>query len=249
MAWTAPATWSTNEIVTAAKMNTHVRDNLAYLKGGAGTVAFDDSITVTDTGVPQLSLLHSSGVYPSYHSISAPGAAAWDINRHPATGTFTDTGKAHASITLDGSGTTGFIQFRTANAVNTFGTERMRVIGSGHLGIGVTVPQGRIHAYDTESGFLFMRSVTSGNTIVVVVPDGAGDVVNGMDFAAVAISSTGSPVYQRTTGSLAPSASSTIWTDASNTLTLRVTAAGQVEVQRTVGSTATFTFALRLLWI
>lgn len=32
MAWTAPRTWTTAELVTAAIMNTHVRDNLIYLK-------------------------------------------------------------------------------------------------------------------------------------------------------------------------------------------------------------------------
>lgn len=32
MAWTAPRTWVTGELVTAAMMNTHVRDNLGYLK-------------------------------------------------------------------------------------------------------------------------------------------------------------------------------------------------------------------------
>jgi hypothetical protein len=33
MAWTSVRTWVAGEIVTAAIMNTHVRDNLAYLKG------------------------------------------------------------------------------------------------------------------------------------------------------------------------------------------------------------------------
>jgi hypothetical protein len=31
MAWTTPRTWVTNEVVTASLLNTHVRDNLAYL--------------------------------------------------------------------------------------------------------------------------------------------------------------------------------------------------------------------------
>jgi len=30
--WTAPRTWTTSELVTASIMNTHVRDNLLYLK-------------------------------------------------------------------------------------------------------------------------------------------------------------------------------------------------------------------------
>jgi len=32
MAWTSPRTWVVSEVVTAALMNTHVRDNLLYLK-------------------------------------------------------------------------------------------------------------------------------------------------------------------------------------------------------------------------
>lgn len=31
MAWTTPKTWATNEVVTAANMNTHVRDNVTFL--------------------------------------------------------------------------------------------------------------------------------------------------------------------------------------------------------------------------
>lgn len=32
MAWTTPRTWVTSELVTASIMNTHVRDNLSFLK-------------------------------------------------------------------------------------------------------------------------------------------------------------------------------------------------------------------------
>jgi hypothetical protein len=34
MAWTTPKDWTTNELVTAAMMTTHVRDNLNYLFSG-----------------------------------------------------------------------------------------------------------------------------------------------------------------------------------------------------------------------
>src|SRR5436309_5601123 len=49
MAWTAPATWTVGQLVTAATMNTHVRDNLKYLKGQAGQVAIEDAINATGT--------------------------------------------------------------------------------------------------------------------------------------------------------------------------------------------------------
>jgi hypothetical protein len=32
MSWTTPRTWTTNELVTAALMNTHIKDNSDYLK-------------------------------------------------------------------------------------------------------------------------------------------------------------------------------------------------------------------------
>jgi len=39
MAWTAPRTWVTGEVVTAAMMNTHVRDNLLAIHDfGAGAI-------------------------------------------------------------------------------------------------------------------------------------------------------------------------------------------------------------------
>ncbi len=34
MAWTSPRTWTTSELVTAAIMNTHIRDNQLYLYSG-----------------------------------------------------------------------------------------------------------------------------------------------------------------------------------------------------------------------
>lgn len=34
MAWTTPRTWVTSEVVTASLLNTHLRDNLNFLKSG-----------------------------------------------------------------------------------------------------------------------------------------------------------------------------------------------------------------------
>jgi len=44
MAWTTPRTWVTGEVVTASIMNTHIRDNLRYIKGLDGAVQIDDNI-------------------------------------------------------------------------------------------------------------------------------------------------------------------------------------------------------------
>jgi hypothetical protein len=39
MAWTTPKTYTVGEVLTAATMNTHVRDNLSYLYGGVAAIA------------------------------------------------------------------------------------------------------------------------------------------------------------------------------------------------------------------
>ena len=45
-----------------------------------------------------------------------------DVNRHPETGVFSDTGKGHARISLIGDTGGSKIQFKTANAINTTAT-------------------------------------------------------------------------------------------------------------------------------
>lgn len=47
MAWTTPRTWSTGELVTAANMNTHVRDQLRHLRGMDGVAVIENAMTVT----------------------------------------------------------------------------------------------------------------------------------------------------------------------------------------------------------
>jgi len=46
MAWTTPQDFTTGEIVTAAKLNTNVRDNTRYLKGLDGDVTLDDDLVL-----------------------------------------------------------------------------------------------------------------------------------------------------------------------------------------------------------
>jgi hypothetical protein len=45
--WTAPKTWSVAEVVTAANMNAHVRDNLNYLNAQHKAKAADQTLTTT----------------------------------------------------------------------------------------------------------------------------------------------------------------------------------------------------------
>jgi hypothetical protein len=49
-AWTTPKTWSTDELVTAAMLNTHIRDNLNALKAPpTDSYVFDDGADWTTT--------------------------------------------------------------------------------------------------------------------------------------------------------------------------------------------------------
>lgn len=48
--WTTPTTWVTDELVTAAQLNTQIRDNLEYLKSPATVVkSFTGATTTTST--------------------------------------------------------------------------------------------------------------------------------------------------------------------------------------------------------
>lgn len=58
------------------------------------------------------------------------------MNRNPGTGVFKNTAKAAANIQLTGNTSTSFIDFLTANAVNTVPSTRGRMFGNGNLGWG-----------------------------------------------------------------------------------------------------------------
>ena len=57
MAWTAPRTWVTNEVVTKAIMDAHVRDNLLETAPAAATTA--DELIVT-TGANAITEGHNN---------------------------------------------------------------------------------------------------------------------------------------------------------------------------------------------
>jgi len=68
MAWTNPATWAANAVLTGAQLNTHLRDNLLYLKTIIGKGA---AVELTING-------GSVTVTQAYHKIDTAGDAATD---------------------------------------------------------------------------------------------------------------------------------------------------------------------------
>jgi hypothetical protein len=75
MGWTTPRTWITGEVVTAAEMNTHIRDNETALQPQAATIATQEttaSLTYVDlaTSGPTVTLLTGTQVYCTVSAFS-----------------------------------------------------------------------------------------------------------------------------------------------------------------------------------
>lgn len=82
MAWTAPRTWTTGELVTAAIMNTHVRDNLSAIgrptKGGVtsvGAVEFGSGFTAAKTATGRYTVTFSTAYSARPSVVCTPTAA------------------------------------------------------------------------------------------------------------------------------------------------------------------------------
>ncbi len=82
MSFTSPRTWVAGEIVTASLMNTHVKDNLIYLKGTAGVPTIESGLVIDNTGgdeylkLPLLSTAECTSV------LNAEGEVAFDEQTH-----------------------------------------------------------------------------------------------------------------------------------------------------------------------
>jgi hypothetical protein len=70
MAWTAPRSWIVGELVTAAVLNTHVRDNFTYVKGTCGMVTFEDVLTSCSAGAAVFETRASGALMPSGNYVS-----------------------------------------------------------------------------------------------------------------------------------------------------------------------------------
>jgi hypothetical protein len=204
MGWTAPRTWSVGEVVTKAIMDTHVRDNLRYLKGLDGAVTIEDRLTLpVASGTNGRGLRFASGANDfaglqgfddgsiSYAIMAAnryfDGSAYQQMNA-----------RAGANLVLNGA---GFLIFNTFATSSNTQVERARIDSSGRLGLGTNSPLGPIHAdgalgggvlweYDGVDGT--SRTVATGlsyvATVLYAVRDSNGTTyggtVNGMTTTA-----------------------------------------------------------------
>src|SRR5580765_8265770 len=146
MAWTAPATWSTSEVVVASKMNTHIRDNLNYLKGAAGaftldgapTVAVSDSVTSragnTNAEIVASNTNNTAGSHYSAIRLKAndTGAGGNIYSAGRIAGVFQAATFADASLI-----------FQTVTGSDAY-QDAMTIRGL-NVGIGATAPAGKLH--------------------------------------------------------------------------------------------------------
>lgn len=112
MAWTAPRDWSTNEVLTAANMDTYVSDNLRWLNEGrprctmAGTLAVaSGSGFATPTGTWSTVSPNAGSMYASstamYLNTGTPGAFQFSLMVIYSTSA---TGKRGAVISTSAAG-------------------------------------------------------------------------------------------------------------------------------------------------
>ena len=84
-----------------------------------------------------------------------------DVNRHPETGVFSDTGKSHARISLNGANGSSEISFATSNANNTTATAKVTISGAGEVQVGTTSVTGNGVTIEKSGNHLFLRATSA----------------------------------------------------------------------------------------
>lgn len=106
--WTAPRTWTAGEIVIASVMNTHVRDNMDFLKTPAAAIDSSSSVSTTSATL--------TDVTGSSVTLTATGTGGVDLYW---VGDFSVTSTATITIALVGDGSVIF-QIPYATSMTSF---------------------------------------------------------------------------------------------------------------------------------
>jgi len=120
MAFTAPRTWVTGETPSASLFNTHIRDNLKYLKGIDGVVTIESGLIIDSTGGTQyltvpslttterdaLTAVNGMGIYnETVHEFQVYANGAWmDTVHQPELWFAVTTGTTAGSAGLNNYG-------------------------------------------------------------------------------------------------------------------------------------------------
>jgi hypothetical protein len=173
---------------------------------------------------------------------------------------FETTGGSFANVLTryNVGGTVVVCQITATSAAGIFGTatnhpllirtnnvEVARWQTDGRFGLGVTSPQGKLHIYDSGSGFLYATAGAVDGTLRTIIPDASGDVA-ALLLAEVIVTVFGPVTTTYETFTLTPGVSYTVNISTSS-FTFTVTAGGGFTVQRTAGAQIG-TITLRLMW-
>lgn len=109
MAWTTPKTWATSELVTAAMLNTHVRDNLNFLLSGRGV---------------SLAALNTPGTYSTTSTSFVDVNASWEVSLTPESSRVL----VLAGVTIKGSSTNSYWRI---NQVSGTAGDTLTIAGAG----------------------------------------------------------------------------------------------------------------------
>lgn len=139
MAWTTPRTWSTGELVTAAVLNTHVRDNLNAI--GNPWTAYTPSWTAATTN-PSLGNGTATGAYIQAGKLVV-------FRARIVMGSTTTYGSGQYSISLPTTAASGMFQIILAEAL---------VSGSAYRVTGRVTSGG-------SSALLYCDPTTAGNAL------------------------------------------------------------------------------------
>jgi len=82
MGWTAPRDWTVGEIVTEAMMDTHVKNNLRYLKGLDGVPTIESGLTIDNTDGDERLLLPLLSTAECSTVLNVEGEVAFDEQTH-----------------------------------------------------------------------------------------------------------------------------------------------------------------------
>jgi hypothetical protein len=113
---------------------------------------------------------------------------------------------------------------------------------------GEATPKGILHAYDGTSGKLFVTKTGVAGSEVEIIPNGAGDVVRGVQIHGVAYSSAGGFLNINISSIATPGAGSTTATLA-GTLAAKLYSTGQLVLLRTGAGAETYNVSLIVTWL
>lgn len=257
MAWTAPATYGVGDVLTAANLNTYLRDNLRYLKGLDGDVYIEDDLGI-GTANPQANIPASARVV----TVSSGGGAGTTASlvaegtRSGADGSTalfsfintaaTGADKRIASILAgrDSDDNSGNLRFFLRNAGAL--VEAARFDRAGNFGINALAPAGRLHvlgAGAVAGAGMVIGSVAAVTSIQTIFA--AGTVARHAFFTfSDRNNTTLTVVAAASNGCQVGSFFTYVNTD---TITIAVTAGGAVTAQRTTGTSGSHDIAVFMI--